>query len=59
MPQTYYGDQARPVAVGVSERGTFIARTYTHLLGAIALFLRHPGVPLPDRTGAERSPAPC
>jgi FtsH-binding integral membrane protein len=40
MAQNYYGDQvSRPVAVGVSTRGEFIARTYTHLLGAIALFL--------------------
>lgn len=40
MSQTYYGDQvSRPVAVGVSTRETFIARTYTHLLGAIAFFL--------------------
>jgi FtsH-binding integral membrane protein len=40
MAQNYYGDHvSRPVAVGVSTRGEFIARTYTHLLGAIALFL--------------------
>lgn len=40
MAQNYYGDQiSRPIAVGVSTRGEFIARTYTHLLGAIALFL--------------------
>lgn len=40
MPQTYYGDElSRGAAVGVSTRGTFIARTYTHLLAAIALFL--------------------
>jgi FtsH-binding integral membrane protein len=40
MSQTYYGDQvSRPVSIGVSTRETFIARTYTHLLGAIALFL--------------------
>jgi len=40
MAQNYYGDQvSRPVAVGVSTRGEFIARTYTHLLGAVALFL--------------------
>jgi hypothetical protein len=40
MSQTYYGDEiSRPVAIGVSTRGTFIARTYTHLLAAIALFL--------------------
>ena len=40
MSQTYYGDTVgRPIATGVSTRETFIARTYTHLLGAIALFL--------------------
>lgn len=40
MPQNYYGDEvSRPVAVGVTARGEFLARTYTHLLGAIALFL--------------------
>jgi FtsH-binding integral membrane protein len=40
MPQTYYGDEvSRSDARAVSTRGTFIARTYTHLLGAIALFL--------------------
>ena len=40
MSQTYYGDEiSRPIATGVSTRATFIARTYTHLMGAIALFL--------------------
>jgi FtsH-binding integral membrane protein len=40
MPQTYYGDEiSRPGAIGVSTRAEFIARTYTHLLAAIALFL--------------------
>lgn len=39
MSQTYYGDQTRPVSTGVSTRAEFIAKTYTHLLGAIALFL--------------------
>lgn len=40
MSQTYYGDDvSRPMAAGISTRATFIARTYTHLLGAIALFL--------------------
>jgi len=40
MSQSYYGDEiSRPIEAGVSERGTFIARTYTHLLGAVALFL--------------------
>src|SRR5262252_3055235 len=40
MPQTYYGDEiSRAGAIGVTTRGTFIARTYTHLLAAIALFL--------------------
>ena len=40
MPQTYYGDEVgRSDAFAVSSRATFIARTYTHLLGAIALFL--------------------
>ena len=40
MPQTYYGDEiSRPAAIGISTRDTFIARTYTHLLGAIVLFL--------------------
>lgn len=39
MSQTYYGDQTRPASAGVSTRAEFIARTYTHLLGAIALFL--------------------
>lgn len=40
MPQSYYGDElSRPLGIAVSTRGTFIARTYTHLLAAIALFL--------------------
>ena len=40
MTQPYLGDDlARSSAVGVSTRAEFIARTYTHLLGAIALFL--------------------
>lgn len=41
MPQTYYGDDLTRAsdALGVSTRATFITRTYTHLLGAIALFL--------------------
>ncbi|MGH7785680.1 MAG: Bax inhibitor-1/YccA family protein [Candidatus Binatia bacterium] len=39
MSQTYYGDQTRPVSTGVTTRAEFIAKTYTHLLGAIALFL--------------------
>jgi hypothetical protein len=40
MPQNYYGDEvSRPIAVGVSTRAEFLVRTYTHLLGAIALFL--------------------
>lgn len=40
MSQPYLGDQiARSRALGVSSRSEFIARTYTHLLGAIALFL--------------------
>src|SRR5262245_58367962 len=40
MAQNYYGDEvSRPIAIGVSTRGTFLARTYTHLLAAIALFL--------------------
>ncbi len=40
MNQPYLGDDvAHPTALGVSTRAEFIARTYTHLLGAIALFL--------------------
>jgi FtsH-binding integral membrane protein len=40
MAQNYYGDEvSRPIAIGVSARGTFLARTYTHLLAAIVLFL--------------------
>jgi FtsH-binding integral membrane protein len=40
MAQTYYGDDiSRSTALGVSTRADFIGRTYTHLLGAIALFL--------------------
>ena len=40
MPQTYYGDDiSQSTAVGVSTRATFITRTYTHLLIAIAVFL--------------------
>lgn len=40
MTQPYLGDDlARSSAVGVNTRAEFIARTYTHLLGAIALFL--------------------
>jgi len=40
MSQTYYGGEiSRPATLEVSGRATFIARTYTHLLGAIALFL--------------------
>ncbi len=40
MSQPYLGDDvARARAIGVSSRSEFIARTYTHLLGAIALFL--------------------
>jgi len=40
MPQTYYGDDiSKAGAIGVSTRATFITRTYTHLLIAIALFL--------------------
>lgn len=40
MSQTYFGDRATSSdAVGVSTRSEFIARTYTHLLGAILVFL--------------------
>lgn len=39
MSQPYLGDQVRPSAVGISTRAEFISRTYTHLLGAILLFL--------------------
>lgn len=40
MPQPYLGDDiSRSTTTGVSARSEFIARTYTHLLGAIALFL--------------------
>lgn len=39
MPQTFYGDEISRSTAVVTTRGTFIARTYTHLLGAIALFL--------------------
>ena len=40
MSESYYGDRvSRPISIGVSTRETFIARTYTHLLAAIALFL--------------------
>jgi FtsH-binding integral membrane protein len=40
MPQTYYGDDiSQSTAVGVSTRATFITRTYTHLMIAIAVFL--------------------
>ena len=37
MSQPYLGDSI--TRIGVSSRSEFIARTYTHLLGAIALFL--------------------
>jgi FtsH-binding integral membrane protein len=37
MSQPYIGDDI--TRIGVSSRSEFIARTYTHLLGAIALFL--------------------
>jgi len=39
MAQTYYGDDISQSAAGVSTRATFITRTYTHLLIAIAVFL--------------------
>ncbi|MBX3023573.1 US12 family protein [bacterium] len=40
MSQPYLGDDiTRSTSVGVSSRSEFIARTYTHLLGAIAFFL--------------------
>jgi FtsH-binding integral membrane protein len=40
MSQPYLGDElSRPASLGISTRSTFIMRTYTHLLGAIALFL--------------------
>jgi FtsH-binding integral membrane protein len=40
MNQPYLGDDvSRTGAIGVSSRAEFIARTYTHLLGAIAFFL--------------------
>jgi FtsH-binding integral membrane protein len=39
MSQSYYGDRVEPSALGVSTRAEFISRTYTHLLGAILLFL--------------------
>lgn len=40
MSQPYLGDDAtRASSVGVGQRSEFIARTYSHLLGAIALFL--------------------
>lgn len=40
MNDPYARDQiARPVEVGVSTRAEFLSRTYTHLLGAILLFL--------------------
>lgn len=39
MGQTYYGEDVRQSTAGVSARAEFIARTYTHLLGAILLFL--------------------
>ncbi|MGE0518861.1 MAG: Bax inhibitor-1 family protein [Candidatus Binatia bacterium] len=40
MSQPYFGeDLARPASIASSARSQFIARTYTHLLGAIALFL--------------------
>ena len=40
MSQPYLGDDvSRSRAIGVSSRSEFIARTYTHLLGAIAFFL--------------------
>jgi len=39
MSQPYLGDDITRSSVGVSARAEFIARTYTHLLGAIALFL--------------------
>ena len=39
MPQPYLGDDVGRSTIGVSTRAEFISRTYTHLLGAIALFL--------------------
>lgn len=39
MAQTYYGEDVSQSALGVGTRATFITRTYTHLLIAIALFL--------------------
>lgn len=39
MSQPYLGDDVARSATGVSSRSEFIARTYTHLLAAIALFL--------------------
>ena len=39
MSQPYLGDDVARSSTGVSTRSEFIARTYTHLLGAIALFL--------------------
>jgi FtsH-binding integral membrane protein len=40
MSQPYLGDDIRrATSIGVSSRSEFIARTYTHLLGAIAFFL--------------------
>ncbi len=39
MSQPYLGDDISRSSIGVSSRSEFIARTYTHLLGAIAFFL--------------------
>jgi FtsH-binding integral membrane protein len=39
MSQPYLGDEIARSTTGVSTRSEFITRTYTHLLGAIALFL--------------------
>ena len=39
MSQPYLGDDVAGRSTAISSRSEFIARTYTHLLGAIALFL--------------------
>ncbi len=39
MSQPYLGDDVARSTTGVSTRAEFITRTYTHLLGAIVLFL--------------------
>lgn len=39
MSQPYLGEDVSPAGIRAAARSEFIARTYTHLLGAIALFL--------------------